>query len=38
MDFDTIVTDAALRERVGYNIPEGKVMLDMRGKLKNGSS
>lgn len=37
-DFDTIVTDAALGERVGYNIPKGKVILDMRGDLKNGSS
>lgn len=34
MDFDTIVTDAALQECFSYKILEEKVLLDRRGKLK----
>jgi hypothetical protein len=32
MDFDAIVTDAALQESFGYDIPEENVLLDRRGK------
>jgi hypothetical protein len=32
IDFDKIVTDAVMREYLGYNIPESKVLLDRKGK------
>lgn len=34
MDYDAIVTNTALRKRFSYNIPEEKIKLDRRGKLK----
>jgi hypothetical protein len=34
IDFDNIVTDANMREHFGYQIPEGKVILDKMGKSK----
>lgn len=34
MDFDHIVIDASLREYLGYQIPEDKVLLDSKGKAK----
>lgn len=32
IDFDKIITDAALREHFGYLIPKNKVLLDNKGK------
>jgi hypothetical protein len=34
MDYDAIVTNAALRERFAYDIPNGKVKLKWRQNLK----
>lgn len=41
VDFDHVVTEDALREHLGYHIPEGKVPLDKKGKpmqKKSGTS
>jgi hypothetical protein len=34
IDFDELVTDAALRQHFGYHIPENKVLLNKMGKPK----
>jgi hypothetical protein len=37
INFDKIVPDASMREYLGYDIPEGRVPLDRRGKIKKTS-
>jgi hypothetical protein len=37
INFDKIVTDASMREYLEYDIPEGRVPLDQRGKIKKTS-
>jgi hypothetical protein len=34
IDFDKLVTDAALRDHLGYHIPENKTLLNMKGRAK----
>jgi hypothetical protein len=38
IDFDKLVTDAAMRDHLGYNIPENKTLLSMKGKAKKPES
>lgn len=37
INFDKIVTDASMREYLGYDIPEGRVLLDWKGRIKKAS-
>jgi hypothetical protein len=34
INFDNIVTDASMREHLRYRIPEGKILLNKKGKSK----
>lgn len=34
IDFNKLVSDAALRDPLGYNIPENKTLLNMKGRAK----
>jgi hypothetical protein len=34
IDFDKIVTEEAMREHLGYTIPENKTLLNKTGKAK----
>jgi hypothetical protein len=34
IDFDKLVTDTAMRDHLGYNIPENKTLISMKGRAK----